>query len=100
MPTPAPHYDARVTFTAGGDEPRRAVVAALGDAVRQRASEPTQPDALLELAVAGGAVSVDLAGTEPELRAHRLRHLANALTVQRSRPTFPDTIAIVWSKAP
>lgn len=96
-PTPH-HYAADVTFTVDGTDARRAAVAILGDAVRQRATADDLGDTV-EVAVAGAGAAIDLGGTAPELRAHRMQRLADALVVQIGRQTFPDVINLQWGKS-
>lgn len=96
---PAPHhYVADLVFTAEGDSARRDALRALRDSVREHSDQVAIGD-VVALEVEGASILVDLTGTEAALRRHRLGHLADAMTVQLNRPTYPDNLALRWSKA-
>lgn len=97
-PAPRFHYVAEVVFDAEGDDARRGAVGDLSGAARDAAEGADLGD-VVSIEVSGALASVDLSGTDPELRPSRLRHLADALVAQRARPNFPDPLVLRWRAA-
>lgn len=98
-PAPAPHhYVADINFAVEGDDARRDALRALRDSVREH-SEQIAIDDAVALEVEGASILIDLSGTEAALRYHRLNHLADSMTVQINRPSYPDSLTLRWSKA-
>lgn len=94
---PAHHYVADIGF-AVEDDARRDALRALRDEVREH-SEQIAIDDSVAIEVEGASVLIDLTGTEVGLRFHRLNQLADAMTVQLNRPSYPDSLTLRWSKA-